>query len=394
MTSTDCHNCDCQCNSSYYTCYHSKCIQLHGDNKQHFINLCSFCTIELHKNHKKNQRHKIQFNNHIGFGLCQNCIKNYKNNNHDGTDEKNPINLSLLYCEACSINLCYDCDYLLHLHVENHIRIELDEESENIDSRSNISVTNSAQLNKYKFHIVCSNEEMCISLYNMKSLSNYAGIVWEGSILLSNYINYALINKKLQYSAHVRVIELGSGCAALPSLNTLLQAKEEISIIATDINQQAINLLDININTFKASLAERNIAISANLYTELLAFGDLDKAATIVRQYCSNGEGFHVILGSFILYDQDVFQALSNSLFTLINNGRRVHLILASQERLREPQFFKCFNSKVQQFNYTANITRAVLNNGDWNEEMLDADAIPASTSRVVSILHIQLQHK
>lgn len=117
-----------------------------------------------------------------------------------------------------------------------------------------------------------------------------------------------------------RVVELGCGCAAIPSLACMLLGAREA--VCTDMNRDGLDILGENIDSVKSQLEEKkrasNSSSSSGSPTD-----DEDRSVDGMRsQRLAFGEevpqelrgSFDVILGSYILYDSDSFLPLVKTL--------------------------------------------------------------------------------
>jgi predicted nicotinamide N-methyase len=353
-----CGNCDNPLRpSSSYHC---------SDCDAEFIPACSQCAIDLHRP-IRSARHRLirRDTRHLhiddperiaGHGFCSHC---------QSLDRSpNQTNLAVLECEGCEPivsggqkilkSLCLDCDLLVHQSLDSdaHIRLTFEDTNQKMQTVELFPLAG------------CSG----LQISHMDAMESYAGRIWPGSMMLARYLEQIDRDAPGIFQGK-RMIELGCGCAAIPSITCWLLGAS--SLVCTDMNTDGLAMLDENIVGLKKQLKEKgrkvdgvedatevvNIAASSSsstfplgMSTRRLAFGDACDSDLVGQ--------FDIILGSYILYDPDSFAplvntldqlvpAVSSSLSTATSTGaststtstRRPLILLTSHEPTREHAF-------------------------------------------------------
>jgi predicted nicotinamide N-methyase len=270
-----------------------------------------------------------------GHGFCTHCVAIGRN--------ALAVQLAVLECEGCGSTtptdgkptakaLCLECDQSVHqsLDMDAHTRLSFD------------PPVQPKQSELYTLGGVGG-----LRVQHLDAMESYAGRIWPGSMMLARYCEQRAKEQPDVFRGK-RVIELGCGCAAIPSLACWILGAARL--LCTDMNEDGLRILDENINSITQQLRERSIGAAASesdagtsgMTTRRLAFGE--DASDLAGE-------FDLILGSYILYDSDSFIPLVHTLDQLVpatssTPDRRPLILLTSHEPTRESVFLDALEAR------------------------------------------------
>jgi predicted nicotinamide N-methyase len=303
-TSSLCANCDC----ALAPHFSFSCADCDADSTP----CCIECSVQLHQPAKRS-RHQLTRRSteqlpagdpqrDEGHGFCSSCVQR---SSQSGGAQLSPlkIQLAVLECEGCATeggrqpkSLCLDCDQLVH-------------QSLDADAHTRLTFTAAAPARQTGLFTLGGVENLRIM--HADRMESYAGRIWPGSLLLSRYCEQWVREEGDSVVRGKKIIELGCGCAAIPTITCMLLGAKEA--LCTDMNEDGLEILEENILNVQKQLDERYQQDQTQpqrsvvgMRTQRLSFGEE------VPQELRGA--FDIILGSYILYDPDSFLPLVRTL--------------------------------------------------------------------------------
>jgi predicted nicotinamide N-methyase len=142
----------------------------------------------------------------------------------------------------------------------------------------------------------------------------------------------------------LRVLEIGCGCAPLPSFQSLLNGAS--LVVSSDAVEDALQLAKKNFNIVQTVFSDHPALISAasRLHIVPYSFGSPLHSIVIPNSNSKpdspvDSPTFDIILGSYILYDPDSFPLLADSLRQCFNRNSSAIALFTSHDSQRDQRF-------------------------------------------------------